>query len=93
MDFIQEFPLRAQDIMRKLHEGRLSLEFRHANIDKLVDEVSRASSRISFALVILALAIASSVMVALGREDALKWLGYTGYIIAGVMGTAHGSAF
>jgi len=86
-ELLREFPLRARDIMRKLHEGRLSLEFRHANIDKLVDELSRASSRIAFALVILALAIASSVMVALGREDVPRWLGYAGYIIAGVLGT------
>jgi ubiquinone biosynthesis protein len=85
-EFLQEFPTRTQGVLRKLEEGHLAFEFRHRNLEKLVDEISRASNRISFALVILALLGASSVMITLGKTEVLWWAGLIGYSIAGVMG-------
>jgi ubiquinone biosynthesis protein len=86
-DFMEELPEKAQGILRKLHDGELTFEFRHSNIDRLVDEISRASSRVSFALVILSIMIASSVMITLGKTDLLKWAGFAGYMMAGILGS------
>jgi len=84
-EFFHDFPVIAQDIMNRLHEGRLTFEIRHKNLDRLSDEISRASSRISFALVILAMLVASSVMITLGKTEVLKWAGLIGYVISGFM--------
>jgi ubiquinone biosynthesis protein len=86
-EFMEEFPERAQGILKKLHDGELSFEFRHSNIERLVDEVSRASSRVSVALIILSIMIASSVMITFGRTELLAWSGFAGYMMSGIMGS------
>ncbi len=66
---------------------RVSLE----NIDRLADELDRASNRLAFSIVIAAIIVGSSVVVSADSsltvfDIKFQYLGIIGYVIAGVLG-------
>jgi ubiquinone biosynthesis protein len=81
---LREFPSQVRTIMSKLNEGKLTFEFRHARLEKVIDGLDRAASRISFSLVIVALVMASSVMATFSKSDLLYYTGILGYFVAGI---------
>jgi ubiquinone biosynthesis protein len=77
-------------IVRKLRKGQFQLHVQHEHLEQLVSTLDKASNRVSFALIIAGLLIASSMLVAqrgtvLGLV-ALQALGVVGYMIATVLG-------
>lgn len=86
-EFIQDAPGQAQELLRKLQEGEMAIRFKHENIDKLVNEITRASTRLSYSMIILALAVAGSVLITFGKTDFLKWSGVISYMLAGGIGS------
>ena len=67
----------------------LRVEFVHRDFDHFIREMDRSSNRLSFAIVIAAIVIASSIMVhAAVGPTALGYplLGVMGFVIAGLLG-------
>ena len=78
-------------ILRRLSQGSWKIDVRHEQLDHLTDELDRSSNRVSFAMVIAAIIIGSSVVITSDPQVSLlgvrlQWLGAIGYLVAGVLG-------
>jgi ubiquinone biosynthesis protein len=87
---LARLPDDADAIISKFRKGQMLLRVNHEHLDDLEDTLDKSSNRISFALIIAALLVASSMLV--GQERKLlgfvriQTLGLTGYFVAAVMG-------
>ncbi|MCD6595138.1 AarF/ABC1/UbiB kinase family protein [bacterium] len=66
-----KLPERLDRITEKLQSGSLSVKLEHRRLEKLTDEISRASNRISFALIVAALLIASALVMSIDKGPQL----------------------
>lgn len=85
----QRLPAHLDAIGRKVRDGRLEIQFVHRNLDHFVREMDRSSNRLSFAIVIGSLVVASSVVIQSGIGGTIAGypaLGLAGFVIAGVLG-------
>lgn len=88
-DLASEFPSQAGRLMKKVLDDRLRIEFLHKGLEDFMGEVDRSSNRLTFAVIIAALIIGSSLVTA--AEAAPKFLGLPalgilGFVIASVLG-------
>ncbi len=88
-DFLSEGPTDLKRLAQKALRGELGLVFRHRGLSKLTNEIDRASNRLSFALIIAAIIIGSSLIMT--REIGVKFygvpiVGIIGYVFAGLLG-------
>lgn len=88
-DFLNNFPSRAEQIMKQVMEGRLQIEFLHKGLEDFMGEMDRSSNRVTFGIIVAALVVGSSLVIA--SEAAPKVLGYPalgiiGFIIASLLG-------
>lgn len=77
-------------IVSKFRRGDFQMHIQHEHLDSLVRTLDKSSNRVSFALIIAALLIASSMLVA-QQGDILGIVGYQslgvfGYLFAAVLG-------
>jgi len=83
------FPFEIRRIVRKLRRGELIVPLEHRNLENLVSEIDRSSNRLSFALIIAALIVGSSLLI---RADVgarifnVPLIGLLGFLFAGVLG-------
>ena len=73
---------------RVSHDG-MQIDFVHRNLDFFIREMDRASNRMSFAMVIAAIVVSSSIMVHAGVGPAVLGypaLGLAGFLTAAVLG-------
>jgi ubiquinone biosynthesis protein len=88
-DLLVTFPFELKRIIKNLAKGRLTFTFQHKGLDKLILELDRASNRVSFALIIAAIIVGSSLIMRLETKYTLfgyPLFGILGYIFAGVLG-------
>lgn len=88
-ELLVTFPFELKRIIKKLGKGRLSFTFQHRGLDKLILELDRSSNRVSFALIIAAIIVGSSLIMRLETKYTLfgyPLFGILGYIFAGVLG-------
>jgi ubiquinone biosynthesis protein len=88
-DLVVTLPFELKRIVKKLSKGRLSFTFEHRGLDKLILELDRSSNRVSFALIIAAIIVGSSLIMRLETKYTLlgyPLFGILGYIFAGVLG-------
>lgn len=86
---IRSLPDNLAEIARKARTDSLQIQFVHRNLDYFIHEMDRSSNRLSFAIVIAAIVVASSVMVhAAAGPQAFGYsvLGLAGFIAAGLLG-------
>jgi ubiquinone biosynthesis protein len=86
---LRHFPGDLAAIARRARAEGLRVEFVHRDFDHFIREMDRSSNRMSFAIVIAAIVIGSSVMVhaAVGPTVVgYPLLGLAGFVIAGVLG-------
>jgi ubiquinone biosynthesis protein len=86
---LKELPQHFRDFSRKLLRGQLKVQLDVIQMDNLIRELDRSSNRLSFALIVAAIIIGSSLIFNL--QIGPKWsgiplLGLTGYLVAGIMG-------
>jgi ubiquinone biosynthesis protein len=89
LSVLRNFPGDLAAIARRARAEGLRVEFVHRDFDHFIREMDRSSNRMSFAIVIAAIVIGSSVMVhaAVGPTVAgYPLLGLAGFVIAGVLG-------
>jgi len=76
-------------ILRQVRQGTLKVEFAHIGLEKLRAALDQVSNRISFAIVLAALIIGSSVIVHSNippHWNGIPIIGLAGFLVAGVMG-------
>ena len=61
--FSSELPDEIRSILHQLRSGRMRLEFEHRGLKALGASLDRVSNRISFAIVLAALIVGSSLIV------------------------------
>lgn len=85
----EDIPQSARDIITKIRQGELRVQFEHRNLDNLISEMDRSSNRIASALIIAALIMGSSMVVQASvgpRLLGLPMLGLIGYLLASLLG-------
>jgi ubiquinone biosynthesis protein len=86
---LRTLPVNLAEITRKIRADGMQVQFVHRNLDFFVREMDRSSNRLSFAVVIAAIVIGSSIIVhAAAGPQAFGYplLGLAGFVAAGVLG-------
>jgi ubiquinone biosynthesis protein len=82
-------PSSLSAIVTRVRRNGLRVEFVHRNLDHFIREMDRSSNRLSFAIVIAATVIGSSIMVHAGVGPTVLGypaLGLAGFLAAGLLG-------
>ncbi len=82
-------PSKLDSFFKKLNDGDLTVALEHKGLDKLTRKIDQSSNRVSFAIVLAALIIGSSLIVL--ADIPPKWhdipvIGIIGYLAAALMG-------
>ncbi|MBI2400411.1 MAG: hypothetical protein HYV23_05050 [Deltaproteobacteria bacterium] len=88
-DLLSVFPSRADRIMKKIVDDKLRIEFLHRGLEDFMGEVDRSSNRLTFAIIVAALIVGSSMVIAAEAAPkifGLSALGLLGFIIASILG-------
>ncbi|MHC4563328.1 MAG: ABC1 kinase family protein [Planctomycetota bacterium] len=77
-------------VLEKLKRGRLQLHVQHEHLESMVKTVDKSSNRVSFAMIIAGLLVASSMLITqegtvLGLSS-FQAVGMLGYLVAAVLG-------
>jgi ubiquinone biosynthesis protein len=86
---LRTLPANLAEITRRIRTDGMQVQFVHRNLDFFVREMDRSSNRLSFAVVIAAIVIGSSIVVhAAAGPLAFGYplLGLAGFLAAGVLG-------
>jgi ubiquinone biosynthesis protein len=90
VDLAARIPQDLNTIFARIRQGKLELRVHHEHLETLTKTLDKSSNRISFALIIAALLVASSLLVpqegtVLGLFD-LQSMGILGYVMAAIIG-------
>ncbi|MDD2463168.1 MAG: AarF/ABC1/UbiB kinase family protein [Desulfobulbus sp.] len=89
LHLFRELPDEIRSILQQLRSGRMRLEFEHRGVKSLGAAMERVSNRISFAIVLAALIVGSSLIVLSDippRWHNIPVIGLVGFLVAGIMG-------
>jgi len=89
LSLFREMPDEILTISRQLRNGKMKMEFEHRGLNALGAALDRVSNRVSFAIVLAALIIGSSLIVLSDippRWHDIPIIGLLGFVVAGVMG-------
>ena len=87
--FFKVLPSDMGEILSMIRKGKLAINFEHRGLRNLIDELDRSSNRISFALVIAALIVGSSLIFQTGVGPTLfgyPVIGLGGFLLASILG-------
>ena len=89
LQLLKEIPGEFREILKLARQGKLKMEFEHQGLEPILSSHDRISNRISFAIVLAAQIIGSSLIVL--ADIPPKWheipiVGLSGFLVAGVMG-------
>lgn len=76
------------EVMRKIRQGRLHIEFEHTGLEPFYSELDRVSNRIAFAIVISALILGSALLVIAHVPPYvynISSLGFIGFVVSGLL--------
>jgi len=89
-DLASRLPDDINAVLTKFRQGKLQVRVHHEHLENLTKTLDKSSNRVSFALIIAALLVASSLLVA---QDGMvlglltfQTMGILGYIIAAIIG-------
>jgi ubiquinone biosynthesis protein len=85
----REVPSGLRDLLRLAKRGALKINFEHRGLEKLLDTHERVANRVSFAIVVAALVVGSSLVVHSRLPPTwheIPLIGLIGFITAGVLG-------
>lgn len=87
--FFKKFPSDMQEILTKIKKDELGIKFEHRGLERFIRELDRSSNRLSFAVVIAALIIGSSLIFQTGAGPKLfgyPILGLAGFLLSSIFG-------
>lgn len=77
---IEDFPRKADKILKKMAEDTFSIDFIHKGLEGFIGEMEKSSQRLRSGLLVAALIISSSILIFVGGMLGRNWLEITGYI-------------
>lgn len=86
---IKNLPRDIKEFLNRLNRNQFKIDLEHRGLDKLVTDLDRSSNRVSFAVVIGALIVGSSLIMQTDKGPLMfgfPILGFLGYSIAGFLG-------
>ncbi|MEW5707464.1 ABC1 kinase family protein [Pelomicrobium sp. G1] len=86
-----ELPAALSEGLRAVSRGEARLRLQHDPLDSLERHIDRASNRLSFSLIIAAVVVGSSLVMAFHtgpHYEGIPLLGLIGYVIAALLGVA-----
>jgi ubiquinone biosynthesis protein len=89
LEFARDIPGNLRDILRQAKRGGLKIGFEHRGLTDFMESNERIANRVSFAIVVAALIVGSSVIVHARIPptwNEIPIVGLIGYLAAGVMG-------
>lgn len=87
--FFRAFPFQMNQILKKMMGDKFTIDFVHKGLEELMGEMDRSSNRLTFGLIVSALIIGSSLIMAFGSGPKLygySAMGILGFITAGLLG-------
>jgi ubiquinone biosynthesis protein len=88
-DLFTKFPQELHEFTTKLNKGKIKVGLEVHGLEKLILELDKSSNRISFALIIAAIIVGSSLIMTLDigmKIYGLPAIGLVGYLFAGILG-------
>ena len=85
----KNFPKNIKTIMEKITRDDFTINFKHLNLEGLINELDIVSNRLSISLIISALIIGSSMILQTEMEPQIfniPLFGFLGYSVAGILG-------
>jgi ubiquinone biosynthesis protein len=85
----QEIPGRMMGIMQKIDRGDLTIQFAHTNLENLLNTLENIANRLTFAMIIAAMIVGSSMIITTGVRPHIfgyPAIGVIGYVISAVIG-------
>jgi len=82
-DLVEDVPVEIRSLLTQLRKNRFTVNLEHKGINRLVNQIEHASRNISFALVIAAMLVGSSILVLAAKQHGtgLTWLvGVIGFV-------------
>ncbi len=89
IDVAGRIPLDIQKILAQTRDGNLQVRIKLADIDSLEDKMMKASDKLSYAIVLAALVIGSSIVVHARVSPMFKGvsiIGIAGYLLSAILG-------
>ncbi|MBP1749597.1 MAG: hypothetical protein H6Q52_2136 [Deltaproteobacteria bacterium] len=89
LGFLRVLPTDLREIFTIIRKGKFTMRFEHRGLELLVDELDRSSNRISFAVVIAALIVGSSLIFQTGVGPTFfgyPIIGLAGFLLASILG-------
>jgi len=89
LQLAREIPGSVRDLLRLAKHGRLKIGFEHRGLQELMSTHERVANRVSFAIVVAALIVGSSLIVHSKLPPTwhdIPVIGLVGYLAAGVLG-------
>lgn len=86
---LKKLPSDVREILSKMRKGELGIRLEHQGLESLTSELEKSSNRLSFAVVIAALIIGSSLVFQTGAGPKLldhPVFGLVGLLLAGILG-------
>lgn len=86
---LKNLPGDIQEFINRVNRNRFKIDLEHRGLDRLINDLDRASNRISFSMLIAALIIGSSLIMQTNKGLMIfgfPALGFFGYSIAGFLG-------
>jgi ubiquinone biosynthesis protein len=88
-DFATKVPMEVREFTTKLSRGKAKIGLDITGLEKLISELDKSSNRLSFAMVIAAIIVGSSLVLTIDiglKVYGLPVLGLIGYLFAGILG-------
>ena len=81
-------PEDLMEVMHKIRQGRLHIEFEHTGLDPLYAEMDRVSNRLAFSIVVASLILGSALLVIAHIPPYIyniSALGFIGFVVSGLL--------
>jgi len=88
-ELVKGLPGNIGQIMKKVLDDKLTIEFYHRGLEDFMGEVDRSSNRVTFGLIVAALIVGSSLVIGTGITPTILGfpaLGFIGFVIASLLG-------
>jgi len=88
LELVKELPYDMRDVLRKLKEGQVKIEFENVGLEPVTSTLNQVSNRIALSIVIAALVVGASLIVLSGLHPlaaGIPVIGLAGYGIAGLL--------
>ena len=87
-ELVEDLPMEVRSLLTQLRRNRFAVNLEHRGLTRLVNTIEHASRNISFALIIAAMLVGSSILVLAARQAGtglLLFIGAGGFIAALVL--------